>query len=232
MKTMFVLALALALATVVLAQCPTPDPAELPAGPINITVSDTVIDVVRIEVGSVHAGAVAEGHSSVVAEIGYNALTQVISFKVTIPAIQISAVGVDAWGVINSGPFRPVTIPNGPFEAKGPLFASATDVHIEGTVGILVNLITNRVSCRFVTVATFTFGEVTVRDLDFTSSGQKVDWAAWNAVFKANFNADWAAGRTEIQNRIRVPVNLELQKYTLAELLNLILPKPPTPCEP
>jgi len=230
MKSMIFLALAVAVALVG-AQCPTEDPIYLEPGPVNITINEAPGKIiVEIVVGSVHGGSTAEGHSKIVTEITYNALTQVISYKVDIASIKISGIGLAASGQINADPFRQVTIPSGPFTANGAFSASATGFHAAGRVGILVNLITNRVSCRFIEVNELSWDQVAVDLGTFTSAGQTIDWPAWNAAFKTNFFNDWAMGKDGILERARVPVNEILGQYTLAELLELLIPGPAEPC--
>lgn len=236
MTTKIILAFALATCSLVGAQdvpcpAPTPDPIYLEPGNVNITVLEAPGKIiVEIVEGSVHGGSTAEGHTKIEAEIGYNAITQVVTYAVNINSISIEGIGLDASGQINSAPFRPTTIPNGPFTANGAFAASANGFHAAGRVGILVNLITNRVNLRFIEVNELDFDSVSVDLGTFISSGQQVDWPAWNANFKTAFFADWAAGKQEILDRVKVPVNEELKKYTLADFLAILFPPAPEPC--
>lgn len=209
--------------------CDTEDPMVIEPGPIDITVDPFLV----IDIDSEQFGAIATGLSGLETEVSYNAILQQISFKVTLPYAHIVGDRYKATGSINAAPIRPVTIPSGPFNGDGKFEASVNDFVIEGKANILVNLITNRVNLRSVTVAQLSFSKVFAELGGFNINGAPMDFDAWNAVFKTNFDADFntPAIKNEILEKVKIFGNEILGQYTLAELLAIILKPAPT-CAP
>jgi len=198
--------------------CPIADPLIVEPGTIELSLPPMVV----IDEGSWQNGGIATGLSTLYYKYTINILTLRIDFEVTIDRAAISGSEYTATGVIDARPFRQETIPSGPFTGRGSYEAAVTVFRIEGHAILLVNLITNRLTIRVLQVRDFSFATISANIQGLTVAGEQVNWATWNANIKANFEADWATHNLAIVEQVRLSVNEEMKKYTLAEFLELI----------
>jgi hypothetical protein len=198
--------------------CPIADPLDVPAGGINVTLPPFLV----IDEGSVHSGGIATGLSTLYYKYTINLLTLKIDFEVTIDTACISGDQYSATGVIDAAPFRQETIPSGPLTGSGSYQACVADFHIIGDATLLVNLITNRLTIRILNIPTFIFSSLSANIAGLNVGGELINWTQWNANIKQNFDQDLANHRTAIVEKVRLSINEEMRKYTLAEFLDLI----------
>jgi hypothetical protein len=214
-----------------------PDPIFLEPGNINVTISDNCIDLFRIDIGSTHDGTNVEGYSKVFNGNSYNAITQTLDIDIQMPGTVLFSGGeYSASGEINPAPFRPETFPNGPFVGKGSFYFSITGLTLKAKVLVLVNLITNRVDCKGLTLNEFHFNNATANFENFIPAGTLVDWVVWSKNFKTNFDEDLAAEKEEITWMLKAAIDNWLFDKSLAEVYEIltkhILPQPDGPCDP
>jgi len=208
--------------------CPIADPLDVEAGPIELNLPPLVV----IAEGSVQDGGIATGLSTLWYKYTINLLTLKIDFEVTIERACISGDRYSATGSIDATPFRQETIPSGPFSGTGSYQACVENFRIVGSATLLVNLISNRLTIRLLTIPTFTFSSLSVNLAGFTAGGELINWATWNANIKQNFDQDLEQFRAQIVEKVRLSANEVMKQYTLQEFLDLIgSGNPPEPCD-
>jgi len=208
--------------------CPIDDPLIIEADSFNISIPP----IFTLNEGSFHLGGRADGLTSLRYVYNYAILTGRLDFEAWLGGAEVFLTSYDATGSIDGTPFRPETIPRGAFVGSGRLEAAASGFHIKGTGVLGVNIITNMAQLRSLAVQEIDFNEVRLNLGTVTVGGQPWDMAAWNANFKQNFFQDWASVGPEFVEMVRISINEELSKYTLAQLLELLFPTNPSTCPP
>jgi len=198
--------------------CPIDDPLTVEAGPMVVALPPLFV----MDEGSSQDGGVATGLSTLYYSYTINLLTLKIDFLVTIDRACISGGPYRATGSIDATPFRQETIPSGPFSGTGQYEGCVANFRIEGSATLLVNLINNRLTIRLLSIPVFSFTSLNANIEGLTVAGQQIDWNTWNANIKQNFDNDLNQYRTQIVEKVRLSVNEEMKKYTLAEFLELI----------
>lgn len=111
-------------------------------------------------------------------------------------------------GYLDARPFSQVCLPSGNFSGSDRVVASAENAELKGAATLFINLISNKLSVRILTVETLTFSAVSV-DLGqgYQIAGAPVDWADWTANFKTCFDNEFPANKAEIVEKVRIAAN-------------------------
>jgi len=199
--------------------CPIDDPLTIEPGNINVTLPPFLV----IDEGSTQGGGVATGLSTLFYSYTINLLTLRIDFQLSITGTACArGDDYEATGTIDAVPFRPVTIPSGPFQGSGAWEGCVSEFSVRGYAVLLVNLITNRLSIRTLSITTLSFSSLSANASQLVVGGNQIDWVVWNRDIKSNFDEDWSTHRLEITEKARLSANQELRKYTLQDFLDLI----------
>jgi len=208
---------------------PTPDPNQVPAGTWNLILHP----ILSLDEGSNHGGLDMSGHSGLTTDVQVNIITLTATFDVQLPDLHVLIHGHKVDGYLD---LRPLTcIPSGNFsgEGTGEYIAHVGGLHVAGSATLFINLISNKVSIRLLSVSTFTFDTLCM-DLgpNFTIGGSTPDWTALCANVKPEFDAEWAnaAIRNAVVEKFRVGANVIVGQYTLEELIDLISKPDEPPC--
>jgi len=208
--------------------CPIADPLEFEAGNINIT----LLPVLEIDVGSTQGGGVALGLSTLKYSYTLNLILLTINFNAQVSA-SVSGGAYAATGVIDATPFSNAVIPSGIFAGAGAYEGAIVGGNAEGSASIFVNLITSKITISRLVLSVVTFDSLSVNLEGFTSNGAVVDFAAWSASIKENFDAEFVTVGADFVEKVRTEViNPLLKEYTLEDFLDLIGENTtPGPCD-
>lgn len=150
-------------------------------------------------------------------------ITLTLNFHLTLPSAHITTDFV-VTGYLDARPFSSGCIPSGNFTGSGAstVHASALDVNIRAV--LFANLITNKLSIRTLEIRNISFGSDIMLSFgpDLLIGGSPVDWDAVSAGLKTCFDAEFAANKAAITEKIRLAGNVVIGKYTIDELLELI----------
>jgi len=199
---------------------PTPDPNILPPNNVNLSLTP----VLEIFEGSSHEGAVLTGASGITTDIQIILITLTLHIELTIPSLDIEATGAQATGYLDG---RPLTcLPSGNFSAVGDDGkAHISNLYVDARATLFINLITNKVNIRLLTVNSFRFDDICL-DLgpNFRIAGEAVDFVDFCENFKSRFDVEYAnaAIRDPVIEKIRGAANNIVGKFTIDELIDLI----------
>lgn len=86
-----------------------------------------------------------------------------------------------------------------------------------GSATLLVNLISNRLTIRLLSIPTFSFSSVSANLAGLTVGGELINWATWNANIKHNFDQDLEQFRAQIVEKVRESAN-EVMKVSVSKV--------------
>jgi hypothetical protein len=199
--------------------CPPADPLNSPAGPLNVTLHP----ILNIDQGSTRGDLVATGLSGLSYDYTIIIITLTLNFHLTLPSAHITN-DFTVTGYLDARPFSQGCIPSGNFTGSGAatIHASTLDVNIRAV--LFANLITNKLSIRTLEIRNISFGSDIMISFgpDLIIGGSPVDWDAVSAGLKTCFDAEFAANKAAITEKIRQAGNVVIGNYTIDELLELI----------
>jgi len=209
--------------------CPIDDPLEIEAGNINTT---AITPIFELDVGSYQNGAVATGLTTLYYEYTINLLTLSLTFNAGLSA-SIKGDEYSATGFIDASPFSANVVPSGPLAGAGSFEGSIAGGVAEGSATVFVNLITGKVTLSKLAITKLVFDSISANIGGLEIDGVAIDFAAWNASIKENFDTEFAAVGADFVERVRTQViNVLLKEYSLADFLDLIGEgSTPAPCD-
>lgn len=150
-------------------------------------------------------------------------ITLTLDFHLTLPSVHLSG-EYDATGYLDARPFSQACVPSGNYSGNGSAFLDASQVELDIRVVLFANLITNKLSIRTLTINTLSFGGDVSMSFgpNWLIGGSPVEWESWSAGLKACFDAEFAANKAAITEKIRLAGNGWIGQYTIDELLELI----------
>jgi hypothetical protein len=198
-------------------ETPIDDPIFVEHGAINITV-DPILELL---VGSVVDNLVAEGLSTLWYNIDINAILLSARVEVNLTRVTGNAT-YQAEGYLDARPFRQESIPSGNFTGNGLGKVSATNIRLQASGSIFINL-QGRVQLSRLVIEQLNFDTLAVDlGVNFNIGGGAIDWPRWSENAKQNIDQDLANNRNAIQEKLRGAANGILRNYTLAQLICLI----------
>lgn len=143
-------------------------------------------------------------------------------FTITLDNLSLDAT-YSATGYLDATPYSQGCIPSGNFTGGDTARITVAGLRVVGQATFFVNLVNDRVSIRRLSVASFSFTDITV-DLgaNFQIGWAPVDWPAFNGNLKACMDSEFAANNPAIVEKFRLAINEKIQHYTSEELSELI----------
>jgi len=199
--------------------CPIDDPLERPGpGPLNVTLDP----IAKLLEGASRGDIVATGLSTLHYSVDINALLLTASFELQLATVDVTTT-YEASGYVDARPLSADTVPQGNFTGRGNARIQSTGLNLKGSASLFINIIGNKVTVSRLVLNTVEFTTLRL-DLgtEFIIGGQPVNWANWSDNIKQRFDADFAANKNAVVDKVRLAANNIVGQFTLAELIDLI----------
>jgi hypothetical protein len=207
-------------------KCPPNETTIIEGRPFNISLPP----VIEIFPNALRSDIVIVGLNTLWTNISVNLLTTTVDFHIKLPSVDLKCDDYsEVVGWIDATPLSEATLPSGNFTGKGAASLKAAGVELKARAVLFVNLISNKITCRELTVENLVFTSLSA-DLgqDYligpVGAGKPIDWAAWSRDVKANFEKDWATSQAAIVEKVRLGANNILEDMTLQDLIGVIDP--------
>ncbi|OXA56718.1 uncharacterized protein LOC110847289 [Folsomia candida] len=199
--------------------CPIADPLiDEPSDQLNFTLNP----IAQIIVGGSHGLTTINGLSTFQYEYTINLIQLTAEFTITLTTFDLTST-YTAEGYVDARPLSQSCIPSGNFTGTGPVAITAAGLVVSGSATIFVNLITDRISIRLLSIPNLVFDSLTA-DLgpEFIIGGAPVDWAQFSSNIKSCVDTEFPANRDDVVEKFRLAINELIADFTLQDFLDLI----------
>ncbi|CAL8114749.1 unnamed protein product [Orchesella dallaii] len=182
----------------------------------------TLDPVLEINEGSVYGNLMVLGLST----YGYNFYldTNLFNLDFNITVDELSAMSsYNASGYLDLRPLSEETVPHGNFTGNGFAHFRLNDVVVTGNGLMFIDIIRNQATFQMLNISSIDFTSIAV-DLGetFVIDGKVIDWIAWSANFKSNFDYDFEVNKSSVNELFYLGLNTILKQYTLVDMLEFI----------
>ncbi|CAL8114751.1 unnamed protein product [Orchesella dallaii] len=157
---------------------------------------------------------------------GYNFYldTNLFNLDFNITVDELSAMSsYNASGYLDLRPLSEETVPHGNFTGNGFAHFRLNDVVVTGNGLMFIDIIRNQATFQMLNISSIDFTSIAV-DLGetFVIDGKVIDWIAWSANFKSNFDYDFEVNKSSVNELFYLGLNTILKQYTLVDMLEFI----------
>lgn len=169
-----------------------------------------------------HRLTTINGLSTFQYEYTINLIQLTAEFTITLTTFDLTST-YTAEGYVDARPLSQSCIPSGNFTGTGPVAITAAGLVVSGSATIFVNLITDRISIRLLSIPNLVFDSLTA-DLgpEFIIGGAPVDWAQFSSNIKSCVDTEFPANRDDVVEKFRLAINELIADFTLQDFLDLI----------
>lgn len=150
-------------------------------------------------------------------------ITLSATLRLRVPHFYLETMYSGMNGYLDFRPFTQACLPSGNFTGEGAAYFEVTDLYSNMRVQLYVNLITNVVSIRTLTIEGLTFDSIFIHlGPEFVIGGSTVDWDAFNENFPTCFATQLATHKGQLQEKVMVSLNGIITQFTLQEFFDLV----------